>query len=208
MASIRIAIVEDNAGICEELEQIIADAADCECAVVCRNLQTAVRKIPPLNPDVVIMDINLPDGSGIDGVQRLKRVLPGAQVLMFTIYEDSDQITKAIEAGASGYLLKRTAPDELVRAIREIKKGGVPLTPEVARRLIGTMQKRPTAGPAREVLTTREEEIMHLLSQGLLSKEIAHRLSIGLETVNTHLKHIYSKLDVRTRTEAVVKFLG
>lgn len=204
---INLAIVEDNAGICDELAAIIAEAPDCTCAVICRNLQTALRKIPPLNPDVVIMDINLPDGSGIDGAERLKRLLPSTQILMFTIYEDHEQILKSLEAGASGYLLKRTAPEELLRAIREIRNGGVPMTPEVARKVIQTFQRKPVRAEASERLTPREEEILQLLTQGMLSKEIAQRLSISVETVNSHLKHIYGKLHVRTRTEAVIKFL-
>lgn len=202
-----LAIVEDNAGICDELVQIIEEARDCACVGVCRNLQTALRKIPTLAPDVVIMDINLPDGSGIDGAERLKRLLPATQILMFTIYEDGEQIVKALEAGASGYLLKRTAPEDLLRAIREIKAGGVPMTPEVARKVIQTFQRKPAREPASERLTPREEDILQLLTQGMLSKEIAHQLSISVETVNSHLKHIYGKLHVRTRTEAVIKFL-
>jgi len=205
--NITIAIVEDNAGICEELAQIIAEAADCSCVAVCRNLQTALRKIPPLNPDVVIMDINLPDGSGIDGAERLKRLIPLTQILMFTIYEDHEQILRALEVGASGYLLKRTAPEDLLRAVREIKNGGVPMTPEVARKVIQTFQRKPVRSSPPELLTKREEEILDLLSRGMLSKEIARQLSISVETVNSHLKHIYGKLHVRTRTEAVIKFL-
>jgi len=205
---INIAIVEDNAGIGEELAQIIAETPDCSCAVICRNLQTALRKIPPLQPDVVIMDINLPDGSGIDATERLKRLLPATQFLMFTIYEDHDQIMKSLEAGASGYLLKRTAPEDLLRAIREIKTGGVPMTPEVARKVIHTFRRPAVRANPKEALTRREEEILELLSQGMLSKEIAGRLSISVETVNSHLKHIYGKLHVRTRTEAVIKFLS
>lgn len=204
---ISIAIVEDNAGIGEELAQIVAEARDCTSVGIFRNLRTALQKIPPLNPDVVIMDINLPDGSGIDGAAQLKRVLPATQILMFTIYEDHEQIMRSLEAGASGYLLKRTAPEDLLRAIREIKNGGVPMTPEVARKVIQTFQRKPAKPSAREPLTRREEEILELLSQGMLSKEIAQQLSISVETVNSHLKHIYGKLQVRTRTEAVIKFL-
>lgn len=202
-----VAIVEDNAEIGEELVQVIAEAPDCSCVIVCRNLQTALKKIPPLRPDVVIMDINLPDGSGIEGTERLKRLLPATQFLMFTIYEDLDQIIKSLEAGASGYLLKRTAPENLLSAIREIKAGGVPMTPEVARKVIKTFHRRTAKAKSTETLTPREEEILELLSQGMLSKEIARRLSISVETVNTHLKHIYGKLHVRTRTEAVIRFL-
>lgn len=203
-----IAIVEDNADIGEELVEIVAESPDCECLAICRNLRTALLRIPPLRPDVVIMDINLPDGSGIEATTRLKRLLPDTQILMFTIYEDHDQILKSLEAGASGYLLKRTAPEALLRAVLEIKQGGVPMTPEVARKVIQTFRKRPGSLEAPETLTTREEEILRLLSQGMLSKEIARTLEISVDTVSTHLKHIYSKLHVRTRTEAVIKFLN
>jgi DNA-binding NarL/FixJ family response regulator len=124
---------------------------------------------------------------------------------MFTVHEDTEMIYKALEAGASGYLLKRTAAHSLVRAIQEVREGGVPMTGDVARKVIQAFRK-PDLGPA-ESLTKREEEIMQLLVVGCLSKEIADKLSIGLETVNSHLKHIYEKLHVRSRTEAVVKYL-
>lgn len=205
--AISVAIVEDNSGICEELEQIVSEDPGLSCVCVCRNLKTALQKIPAIAPDVIVMDIQLPDGSGIEGTARLKRQLPRTQILMFTIYEDTEQICKALEAGASGYLLKRATPDGLVRAIREVKEGGVPMTSEVARRVIQTFRKSPGAEDAREKLTRREEEIMDLLVTGCQSKEIAERLFIGLETVNSHLKHIYEKLHVRSRTEAVIKYL-
>ncbi|MFT3783373.1 MAG: response regulator transcription factor [Nibricoccus sp.] len=202
----KVALVEDNAGICEELEQIISEQQpNMTCVGVCRNARTALQRIPQLSPDVIIMDVQLPDGSGIEVTAKLKRQLPDTQILMFTVHEDTEQIYKALEAGASGYLLKRTAAQNLVRAIQEVKEGGVPMTGEVARKVIASFRK-PSA-PAAEKLTRREEEIMQLLVVGCLSKEIADKLSIGLETVNSHLKHIYEKLHVRSRTEAVVKYL-
>lgn len=204
---ISVAIVEDNSGICEELEQIIREDSGLTCVCSCRNLSTALKNIPPLMPAVIIMDIQLPDGSGIEGVARLKRLLPATQFLMFTVYEDTEQICRALEAGASGYLLKRTTPEGLLRAIREVKEGGVPMTGEVARRVIQTFRRTPQAADTRDKLTRREEEIMELLVTGAPSKEIADRLCIGVETVNSHLKHIYEKLHVRSRTEAVVKYL-
>ncbi len=202
--AITIAVVEDNAGICEELSQIIAEDPGLVCVCVCRNVQTALRKIPPLSPDVVIMDIRLPDGSGIECTAQLKRLLPQTQIMMFTIYEETELIYKALEAGASGYLLKRTAAEGLLDAIREIKQGGVPMTGEVARKVIRSFRRD---GPTLERLTQREEEILQLLAKGFLSREIARQLSISLETVNSHLKHIYDKLHVRSRTEAVIKYL-
>lgn len=201
-----VAIVEDNAGICEELEQIIAEQNPAiTCVATCRNVRTALQKIPQVAPDVIIMDIQLPDGTGIEATAKIKRMLPGTQIIMFTVHEDTEQIYKALEAGASGYLIKRTAPQNLVKAIQDVKEGGVPMTGEVARKVIASFRR--AAGAASEKLTRREEEIMQLLIVGCLSKEIADKLSIGLETVNSHLKHIYEKLHVRSRTEAVVKYL-
>ena len=204
---ITIAIVEDNAGICEELAQMIAEDPRCSCVCVCRNIQTALHKIPPLTPDVIIMDIQLPDGSGVDCTSRLKRLLPRTQIMMFTIYEDSEQIFRALEAGASGYMLKRTAPEALLRAVHELVQGGVPMTGEVARRVIQSFRRERTENANVDRLTPREEEVLELLAKGCLSKEIARQLEVSVETVNTHLKHIYEKLHVHSRTEAVIKFL-
>jgi DNA-binding NarL/FixJ family response regulator len=202
-----VAIVEDNAGICEELEQILAEDPDCTCVGVCRNMQTALRKLPPHAPEVIIMDIQLPDGSGIECTARLKRLLPDTQILMFTIHDDSEQIFRALEAGASGYLLKRTAPEALLAAIREVKRGSAPMTGAIARKVIQFFHKAPTKIEETDRLTPRETEILELLATGRASKEIADLLSIGVETVNSHLKHIYEKLHVRSRTEAVIKYL-
>src|ERR1043166_6720579 len=156
--AITVAIVEDNAGIAQELEAILRDDPDCKCVGVSRNMQTALKKIPPLAPDVVVMDIQLPDGSGIECTARLKRLLPATQIMMFTIYEDSDPIFRALEAGASGYLLKRTAPEVLLRSIHERKQGGVPMTGEVARKVIQSFRREPSGTAKLEQLTPREEE--------------------------------------------------
>ena len=204
---ITVAIVEDNAGICEELKHVIARGDDLSCACFCRNAESALRRIPPLAPDVIVMDIHLPDGSGIDCTSRLKRLLPETQILMFTIHDDTEQIVKALEAGASGYLLKDTAPSEIVAAIRDVRNHGAPMSREVARKLIHSFHRRPSPALAAESLTPREEEILQLLSEGLLYKEIGERLSIKLDTVGTHVKSIYRKLHVRSRTEAVMKYL-
>jgi DNA-binding NarL/FixJ family response regulator len=201
-----IAIVEDNAGICEELRHVIAGAPDLNCVGVCRNAEAALQKVPLLAPDVVIMDIHLPDGSGIQCTSRLKRVLPDTQILMFTIHDDTDQIVRALEAGASGYLLKDTGPKEILAAIRDVRNHGAPMSRDVARRLVASFHKRP-AVEAIDPLTPRENEILRLLAEGLLYKEIGERLAIKLDTVGTHVKSIYRKLHVRSRTEAVMKFL-
>jgi DNA-binding NarL/FixJ family response regulator len=206
--AITVAIVEDDAGICEELTHLLGEVPDFSCAGVCRNVATALRQIPAQRPDVILMDIQLPDGSGIDCTAELKRQLPQTQILIFTVYEDSAQIYQALAAGASGYLLKRTAPEEVIRAIREVRQGGAPMSGAVARKVIQAFRKESAPAERVHLLTPREEEVLELLAQGLLSKEIAGRLGIGVETVNSHLKHIYEKLHVRSRIEAVIKYRG
>ena len=205
--SITVAIVEDNAGICEELRQIVSNAPGLACVCICRNAQTALRKIPDCRPDVVIMDIQLPDSSGIECTARLKPRLPNTQILMFTIYDDNEQIFAALKAGAVGYLLKDSKPEELLDAIRETANGGAPMTAEIARKVISSFHRTPAQIDEFEQLTRREDEILEHFSRGLLCKEIADRLGISLETVNSHRKNIYRKLHVRSRTEAVIKYL-
>lgn len=200
-----VAIVEDSSGICEELTHIISTASELSCACVCRNADSALERIPPARPDVVIMDINLPGMSGIQCTARLKQLLPQTEILMFTINEDTDQIVAAFEAGASGYLLKSAPPADLIAAIRDIRGFGSPMSREVARKLTQTFRRRAQPSEKDEPLTKREEEILQLLSQGLLYKEIADKLSIKLDTVGSHVKSIYRKLHVRSRTEAAMK---
>jgi DNA-binding NarL/FixJ family response regulator len=211
LISIRVAIVEDTAEICDELTHVINHAPDFAAVGTCRNVETALRKIPALNPDVVIMDIHLPDGCGIECTAKLKRMLPATQFMIFTVHDDTELIFKALQAGASGYLLKRTSPEMLLNALREVRQGGAPMTGEVARKVIESFRKpaEPTNVPFEnpEGLTPREEEVMELLAEGYPAKEIAQRLSISADTVNAHLKHIYRKLHVRSRIEAVIKYL-
>lgn len=202
-----VAIVEDNADICEGLEQVLAAAPGFRCVCACRNAQTALRQIPAARPDVVIMDIGLPDGSGVECTAQLKRLLPGLQILMFTVYEDADQIYSALAAGASGYVLKRVNQAALLNAVREIANGGVPMSGEIARKVIASFRQEPA--PAAEIarLTAREHAVLEKLAEGLSAKEIGAALAISTETVNVHLKHIYQKLHVRSRTEAVIAYL-
>lgn len=199
---IKVAIVEDNAALCEELQHVLTRATDLTCVCVCRNAETALEQLPLSAPDVVVMDINLPGLSGIECTTRLKRLLPETQVLMFTIRDDTEQIVKALEAGAGGYLLKDTEPDEIVAAIRDVQNHGAPMSRDVARKIVASFHQ-----PARdtdESLTPRENEILTLLGEGLLYKEIGDRLAIKLDTVRTHVKSIYRKLHVRSRTEALM----
>ena len=204
---VTVAIVEDNAGICEELQHVVAQAADLQCVCVCRNAESALRRLPAARPHVIIMDINLPDGSGIECTMRVKRLLPDTQILMFTIADEADTIVKALEAGASGYLLKSTHATGIVAAIHEVVSHGAPLSRDIARKLVERFHKAPTHAETIEPLTPREEEILLHLSRGLLYKEIGEHLGIKIDTVGSHVKNIYRKLQVRTRTEAVVKYL-
>jgi DNA-binding NarL/FixJ family response regulator len=200
-----LAIVEDDADICEHLEQVLTPTVGFRVVATCRNARTALAKIPPLAPELIIMDLNLPDGSGIDCTRRLRASLPAARIVVFTVHEDQEQIFKALEAGANGYLLKRTKVAELLAALDQIRDGGGAMSSEIAGKVIRSFH-RTDATPA-EVLTRREEEVVQLLAKGFLSKEIAAQLSISLATVNGHLRNIYEKFHVRTRTEAVLKYL-
>lgn len=202
----KVAIVEDRAGICEELKQLVDGSADLCCVCVCRNAESALQRLPAAAPQVILMDIQLPDGTGIQCTSKIKRLLPDTQILMFTVHDDTEQIVKALEAGASGYLLKSTPGPEILAAIREVLAHGAPMSREVARKLIQSFH-RPASVESEEPLSPREEEILGLLSEGLLYKEISDRLSIKLDTVGTHIKNIYRKLHVRSRTQAVMKYL-
>jgi DNA-binding NarL/FixJ family response regulator len=153
------------------------------------------------------MDINLPDISGIECTARLKRSMPELQILILTVYNESRQILKALEAGASGYLLKRSTPDEIVQAIRDVKEGGAPMNAEIARKVVQSFHRPMAKLPKGEALTPRETEILRFLAQGQATKEIADHLCVSYATVCTHLGHIYGKLHVRSRTAAVVKYL-
>jgi DNA-binding NarL/FixJ family response regulator len=202
-----VSIVEDNRMICASIERVIAGADDMTCIGASANAEHALRTIPRQPPDVVLMDIELPGISGIECTARLKRLLPGVRVLILTVYKDHDQIFRALEAGASGYLLKRSSSEEILHAIRDVKAGGAPMTAEIAAKVVQSFHK-PSAAPGAEVqaLTAREAEILGLLARGFVSKEIADQLGITYETVRGHLANIYQKLHVRSRTEAVIRY--
>ena len=173
--------------------------------------EDALAGLPKVKPDVVLMDINLPGMNGVECVRKLKALLPQTQVMMLTVYEDTENIFNALAAGANGYLLKRTPTKELIEAIREVHRGGSPMTTHIARLVVQSFQKpaAPAAQPGGDLseLSEREQQVLDLLAQGLIYKEIADKLQIGYETVHTYIRRIYEKLQVRTRTEAVAKFL-
>ena len=203
----KIAIVEDNAVMRESFRQWINASPNFRCVFACATAEEAVAEIPRLKPDVVLMDVHLPGESGIVCTARLKEELPGVQVIMLTVYRNQELIFQALQAGASGYLLKRSSPNELLSAIAEVRSGGAPMTSEIARMVVEAFQKKPANLASADGLTNRESEILALLSEGLSNKEIAGRVDISYDTVRAHLRHIYEKLHVRGRTEAVKMYL-
>ena len=203
----KVAIVEDNAVMRKSFRQWIDASRDFRCVFACATAEEAVVEIPRLKPDVVLMDINLPGESGIVCTARLKQQLPGVQVIMLTVYRNQELIFQALQAGACGYLLKRSSPEELLGAITEVRSGGAPMTSEIARMVVEAFQKKSANPGLADGLTQREAEILALLSEGLSNKEIADRVTISYDTVRAHLRHIYEKLHVRGRTEAVKMYL-
>ena len=204
---IRVAVVEDDRMVREVLEILLNGSPGFTCVAAYGNGEDALNGLPPLNPDVVLMDINLPGISGIECIVRLRELGVPSLFIMLTIFEDSDAVFQSLSAGASGYLLKQTPPAKLLEAIQEVNAGGSPMSREIARKVIQSFQMPPANRMAESGLTKREEEILLCLIKGLLYKEIADQMCIGIETVRTHLRHIYEKLQVRTRSEAIVKYL-
>ena len=202
-----VAIVEDNTVMRNSFRQWIDAAPGFRCVFACATAEEALAEIPRLKPDVVLMDVHLPGESGIACTAQLKEKLPGVQIIIVTVYRDHQMIFQALQAGACGYLLKRSSPEELLKAISEVLSGGAPMTGEIARLLVEAFQKKPAAQVSGDGLTQREYEILALLSEGLSNKEIADRVKISYDTVRAHLRHIYEKLHVRGRTEAVRKYL-
>lgn len=204
---ITVSIVEDNDQLRGTLVRVINRAEGFKCLSNYGSAEAALEGLPQDKPEVVLMDINLPGINGVECVRQLKQRGLAPQVVMLTVYEDTENIFNALAAGASGYLLKRTKAEELLEAIREVHAGGSPMTTHIARKVIQSFQKSgPSTSPA-ENLSQREQEVLECLSQGFLYKEIAEKLGISYETVHTYIRRIYEKLQVRTRTEAVAKFL-
>ncbi|HUA39582.1 MAG TPA: response regulator transcription factor [Candidatus Sulfopaludibacter sp.] len=206
---IKVAIVDDDEGIRTSLAALIRRAPNFKLAGDYANAETALKEVPRHPPDVVLMDINLPGMKGVECVRQLKAALPGVQFLMLTVYEDSDSLFNSLKAGASGYLLKRTASARLLEAIRDVHSGGSPMTPQLARRVVQFFT-RPADGassPSLSGLTPGEKDFLDQLSNGYSYKEIADRMKISIDTVRSYVRTVYEKLHVHSRTEAVVKYL-
>jgi DNA-binding NarL/FixJ family response regulator len=202
----KVAIVEDNKTIRESLVEFVHTDPECQCVCACATAEEALKIIPRHQTEIVLMDIQLPDVSGIECTAQLKQLLPSVQIIMVTVYEDTERIFKALRAGACGYLLKRCTPEELVSALREVRQGGAPMSREIARKVIASFREPLTAAEEVEDLSPRELEILELLVQGFSNKEIASRVGVSDGTVRWHLRHVYHKLHVRSRTEAALKF--
>jgi len=205
---IKVAIVEDDTGVRQSLEALISGTPGFECIGSHANAEAALRRIPHDWPDVILMDINLPGDSGIACVTKLKALKPKVQVIIFTVHADTNEIFKSLMAGASGYLVKQTPPAQILEAIADVHRGGSPMSSQIARKVVDYFQSKGRTSEDVETLSNRELQVLTQLAKGHRYKEIADDLSISVLTVRSHLQRIYEKLQVRSRTEAVVKFLA
>ena len=203
--TIAVSIIEDDPAVRRLLGEWISQAKEFRCVSQHASAAAALMQLPAEKPDLVLVDINLPDLNGIQCVTRLKPLMPDTQFIMLTVHEDADHIFSALAAGAVGYLLKETSREELIAALREVHGGGAPMTSYIARKVVQCFQ-RPQSEPVGENLTAREREVLGLLSQGYLYKEIADALKISMPTVSTYIRRIYDKLHVNSRGRAVAKF--
>lgn len=207
---ISVSIVEDDAPVRASLAKIIDSSSACRCVSRHDSAENALREIPGVKPDVVLMDINLPGLNGVECVRRLKPLLPETQIIMLTVYQNTENIFNALAAGATGYLLKQTPPEELLTAIQQVHAGGSPMSSHIARKIVQSFQQpaQPSPSSTAQTLSPREVQVLELLAKGFLYKEIAEMTQVTYATVHTHIRHIYEKLHVRSRTEAVAKHLG
>jgi DNA-binding NarL/FixJ family response regulator len=205
---LRVALVEDQREIRENWQRLIESFPDFKCVCTCATAEEALRVVAESMPDVVLMDIYLPRMSGIECTARLKALLPKTQIVILTAVDDDELVFLALEAGADGYLLKRTKPADLRTALLDVCTGGAPMSSEIARRVVESFRRRAKARDESSNLSPREERVLELLSKGYSNKEIAEQLELSVDTVRSHLKHIYEKMHVRSRTEAVARYVA
>lgn len=205
--SIQVAIVEDERSMRENLAAFIQGTPGFSCVAACASAEEALRQLPLVTPDVALVDINLPGMSGVDLARALSERCPRMQLIMLTVEADGQRVFDSLKAGATGYLVKHVAPEEILEAIREVHRGGAPMSSQVARMVVTALRPPPPPQAPETQLTARESEILRLLACGDRSKEIADKLGIATGTVNTHVRHVYEKLHVRSRAEAVARFL-
>lgn len=204
--NIRVAIVEDDEQVRENLARLIGEAKGFECVATFSSGEQALEAWPRRVPDVVVMDINLPGISGVECVRQLKSRLPDLHIVMLTVYDDSERIFQALQMGASGYLLKRSTAEEILHAIADVHGGGAPMSSYIARKVVQSFRGQGPSDRPAEDLSKRETDVLEYVSRGYTNKEIAEALGLSAETVRGYLKTIYSKLHVRSRTEAAMKF--
>jgi DNA-binding NarL/FixJ family response regulator len=205
---ISISIVDDEKELRQSVTTFVNGSPGFRCVSAYGSGEAALKDLPADQPDVVLMDINLGGMNGIECVERLKASVPEMQILMLTVYEDTNQIFKALEAGASGYLLKRSSPTQLLQAIREVHLGGSPMSSSIARKVVASFRKARQIGEKQNHLSTREEAVLDCLAKGFTYKQIADQLGISIDTIRTYLRRIYEKLHVQSRTEAVAKYMS
>ena len=203
---IKVGIVEDNKTLREGFETLLNRTPGFKCVCTSGTVAEALKDIPRAQPDVVLMDIQLPDSTGVECTAKIKEQMPSVHIVIVTVYEDSERIFQALRAGACGYLLKRAQPERVIAAIQEAREGGVPMTPEIARKVIGQFRQQATTASQVEDLSEREREVLELVMHGHANKAIADRLGVTVAAVKWHLQHIYEKLHVHSRTEAALKF--
>ena len=204
---IKLAIVEDNTALRQSLEQLFNRTSNMKCVASLNNLLNVVSEFQKSQPDIVLMDIGLPAINGIEGVRTVRSNFENIQVIMFTVFEDDEKIFEAIRSGASGYLLKKTPPEEILDAINELYEGGAPMSPSIARKVIQAFQVKPSSVLEDYQLTSREKEILYALVDGLSYKKIAEKYFVSIHTVRSHISSIYEKLHVNSKSQAVAKVL-
>ncbi len=205
---IKVGIVEDNIEVRESWVKVLNAHPKLKCVAACETGEMALKLFPNCQPDVVLMDINLPGMSGIQTTALLKDLLPNTHILMVTIYYNNNSIFESLQAGASGYILKNKSSEEVIRSIIDVVEGGAPMTGPIARRVIEVFRKPTYKGLSKDLLTPREKEILHLIASGYANKEIASKIQVEVSTVRTHIEHIYEKMHVHCRTQAAAKYLG
>jgi len=209
MTKIKVAIVEDLEEVIEGLSTFIKQDNEIELIGVYRTGEAAILELPIINPDIVIMDINLPGITGIECIKKIKQVASRIQFMMFTVYENNEQVFEALKAGANGYILKKTSPTQIIESLKELYQGGSPMSAPIARKLVSFFQeKQEISADEGGILSPREKEVLGQLSKGLLYKEIAELLGISFHTVRQHIGNIYEKLHVQNKTEAINKVYG
>lgn len=204
---IQVVIIEDIKEIREGLQLLIDSSDGFTCTKTYSSAEQAIEQLPTACPDVALMDINLPGINGIEAVRKLKIQCPGTQFIMSTVYEDDENIFESLKAGASGYLLKKTAPSKILDAIIEVYEGGSPMSSQIARKVIASFQRKDSIDDV-EILTPKEKEVLKSLAKGLRYKEIADELNVSIETIRSHARNIYEKLQVQSRVEALNKVYG